>query len=348
MTTQAIKGDRNTRDPSEALRRIITLYCETLYTSMPGIALEGYNKETRRVSVRPAIQRSQRVAGEPDAFMDRMVIPNVPVLFPSWGGFSVHGEIQAGDAVDLIFSMRSTAEFKKAIANLPTEYPQGADGSVAPFPDRMMDRLDVVAVPGYYLADEDRPLGTLAISKDHEKGSPVEALFEEDSIKARALQMRLTAHAGQTTPPSGSPSVPAKSAVPEVDISDLDVSAHGTTPTNINSAFSGVTNGNARVIDLNDLRTKLNEVITYIKKNATDIKVGVEPKVNEIIMELNDEVSEKELIRADSIGAQSAHTPSENSVILEHLGGNAAIVLDGDRIDIMGDVYINGREIKVP
>ena len=99
------------------------------------------------------------MAGEPDAFMDRMVIPNVPLLFPSWGGFSVHGEIQAGDAVDLIFSMRSTAEFKKAIADLPTEYPQGADGSVAPFPDRMMDRLDVVAVPGYYLADEDRLAG---------------------------------------------------------------------------------------------------------------------------------------------------------------------------------------------
>ena len=346
MTTQAIKGDRSTRDPSEALRRIITLYCEALYTSMPGI-ITMYDRDTRRASVRPAIQRSQRVAGEPDAFMDRMVIPNVPILFPSWGGFSVHGEIQAGDAVDLIFSMRSTAEFKKAIADLPTEYPQGADGSVAPFPDRMMDRLDVVAVPGYYLADEDRPLGTLAISKDHEKGSPVEALFEENSIKARALQMRLTAHAGQTAPPSGSPSVPSKSAVPEVDISELNVSAHATL-TNINSPFSGVTNGNARVNDLNDLRTKLNEVITYIKKNATDIKVEVEPKVNQIIMELNENVSEEELVRADSIGAQSAHTPSEESIILEHLGGNAAIVLENDRIDIMGDVYINGREIKVP
>ena len=71
------------------------------------------------------------------------------------GGVSVFtARYKQGDAVDLIFSMRSTAEFKKAIADLPTEYPQGADGSVAPFPDRMMDRLDVVAVPGYYLADE--------------------------------------------------------------------------------------------------------------------------------------------------------------------------------------------------
>ena len=91
----------------------------------------------------------------------------------------------------------------------------------------------------------------------------------------------------------------------------------------------------------------MNAVITYISKNTGDIQT-TEGKVNTIIGKINNDINEEELVRADSIGAQSVHTPSENSVILEHLGGNAAIVLDGDRIDIMGDVYINGREIKVP
>ena len=79
-----------------------------IHTALPG-SIIAYNAETRRADVNIAI-RTVSTSGE---VSDRAPILNVPVVFPSGGGYSMTFPLVAGDAVLLVFSERSLETWKQ-------------------------------------------------------------------------------------------------------------------------------------------------------------------------------------------------------------------------------------------
>lgn len=83
----------------------------TLHTAMPGI-IEVYDPVRRRARVQPAL-RMMMTNGDA---VDRTPLVNVPVLFPSGGGYSFLFPLAQGDPVLLLFNERGIAAFKESFA----------------------------------------------------------------------------------------------------------------------------------------------------------------------------------------------------------------------------------------
>ena len=100
--------DTKYRDSIESLEFILNQFRKSIYTSIPA-TIESYDATSKRAKVLPAINR---------LFTDNTNAPlppltNVPVIFPSGGGFTMHFPIVSGDVVMLIFSMRGIQNFKQ-------------------------------------------------------------------------------------------------------------------------------------------------------------------------------------------------------------------------------------------
>lgn len=78
-----------------------------LHTMVPGI-VQSYNQQTKRAVVRPALRRVRTDGGT----FDLPAIVNVPIVFPSGGGFTLVFPLQNGDALPLVFSQRGLSRFK--------------------------------------------------------------------------------------------------------------------------------------------------------------------------------------------------------------------------------------------
>ena len=94
--------------PGKMVEFLIEQRLKYLYTAMPGVVV-SFNAATRRARVQPAFP----IIDVEDNEMRRSQIPNVPVIFPSLGGYTMHGELKAGDPVWLAYSMRGLANFKR-------------------------------------------------------------------------------------------------------------------------------------------------------------------------------------------------------------------------------------------
>ena len=114
---------------------------KTLNTSMPGI-IEKYDYPTKRCFVKPAIQL---LKAEPDnqnnpsesLLVSRATISNVPVLFPSFGGYTILFPVRVGDTVQILFNQRGLDQFKKTFEESP------------PSPERYLNIIDAVVIPGF-------------------------------------------------------------------------------------------------------------------------------------------------------------------------------------------------------
>ena len=101
-------GDKQTPEtPGKMVEFLIEQRLKYLYTAMPGIVV-SFDPATRRARVQPAFS----IIDVEDNEMRRSEIPNVPVLFPALGGYTIYGELKAGDPVWLDYSMRGLANFK--------------------------------------------------------------------------------------------------------------------------------------------------------------------------------------------------------------------------------------------
>ncbi len=98
---------------SEVIARAIESRLGDLYTAMPG-RVESYDRATQTASVTPQVRRTLPTTDE-DIYIneDLPVIPNVPVLFPRGGGFSITFDLVKGDYVQLVFQMFSTAQWRQ-------------------------------------------------------------------------------------------------------------------------------------------------------------------------------------------------------------------------------------------
>ena len=120
--------EKKNRRMTEALNTILAEWRKGLYTAMPA-TIASYNPSTKRADVQPAI-RTQLREGEP---ILKPVLTNIPVLFPSGGGWALaFNNLPAGEPVMLLFSQRGIGHFKKSYG---VENPSGGvmqmDGAVA-------------------------------------------------------------------------------------------------------------------------------------------------------------------------------------------------------------------------
>lgn len=92
---------------SEALNFIFEQRFKGIYTCLPGVIV-SYDQATKRAAVQPALRRILT----DDTEEQLPVIQNVPVCFPTGGGFSLLFPVVAGDTCLLAFSQRGIENFK--------------------------------------------------------------------------------------------------------------------------------------------------------------------------------------------------------------------------------------------
>lgn len=92
-------------DAEESLRLAMDDKVSSIWTALPGI-VSAVNLAANTVSVQPAIQGAVTDANGNVSNVNLPVLVDVPIVFPSAGGFSLTFPIVAGDEVLVIFSSR--------------------------------------------------------------------------------------------------------------------------------------------------------------------------------------------------------------------------------------------------
>lgn len=103
-----------------------------VHTALPG-TVETYDPEAKRARVQPAI----RLLLTDGTTRRRSPLINVPVVFPSGGGYTLLFPVEAGDTVLVVFSQRGLAAFKRAF--------EESDPTLG----HLFDASDGVALPGF-------------------------------------------------------------------------------------------------------------------------------------------------------------------------------------------------------
>ena len=103
-------GDKNNiANLSSVINKGISEYLKDVHTSLPGI-IEEFDPETQLAKVQPAIKRKFITRDGDREFITPVNLPlliNVPVIFPSGGGFQLTFPVAKGDECLLSFCERS-------------------------------------------------------------------------------------------------------------------------------------------------------------------------------------------------------------------------------------------------
>lgn len=116
---------------SEALSFIFEQRFKGIYTCLPGIIV-SYDPSTKRAAVQPALRRILT----DDSEQQLPIITNVPVCFPTGGGFSLLFPVAPGDTCVLVFSQRGIENFKETYEQ---EKPD----------EGLLDLNDAIAIMGF-------------------------------------------------------------------------------------------------------------------------------------------------------------------------------------------------------
>lgn len=117
----------------ENLRFFWEQVSKTIRTTVPGIVVRYQPGPPARVTVRPAMDLLLTDGGT----MPRPVLTDVPVIWPSGGGFTFVWPLSPGDAVLVAFCERDISGFK-------------ADRQARRLPsNRVMSEADAVVLPGF-------------------------------------------------------------------------------------------------------------------------------------------------------------------------------------------------------
>ncbi|MCK5133232.1 MAG: hypothetical protein KAR40_13905 [Candidatus Sabulitectum sp.] len=84
---------------------------EKMWVYIPGI-IESYDQATKRCTVRPAINIKLKDGGT----VAPAAIKNVPVMWPSGGGFTILSPLPTGSPVEILFSQRGITQFKESFS----------------------------------------------------------------------------------------------------------------------------------------------------------------------------------------------------------------------------------------
>lgn len=116
---------------TDALQFVFNQLLKDIWISIPGI-IESYNQSTKRCIVTPAI-KIRKTDGTTET---QSSIVNVPVVWPSGGGFAILSPLPKGTPVKIWFSQRGITAFKETF----TESDPGG---------RLFDKEDACVVAGY-------------------------------------------------------------------------------------------------------------------------------------------------------------------------------------------------------
>ena len=128
----SMNRDTDYANMAQSIRFAIRQSLKDLYTCMPGI-VESYDAETRRAVVKGAL----KVVTTKKEEIEREAIHNVPVVFPSGGGFAMTFPLEPGDPVLLVYSQRGLANWEKTL------------GVAAPDMFGFLSEKDAIAIPGF-------------------------------------------------------------------------------------------------------------------------------------------------------------------------------------------------------
>lgn len=111
----------------------------SMQTALPAW-VEEYDPEKKTASVRPVFTDYYLLDDGTSEKLDYPVIPNVPVLFPRGGKWSMTFPLKQGDPVLLVCSQRSLDEW----------FASDGKTQVSPADLRMMDVSDAICIPGLF------------------------------------------------------------------------------------------------------------------------------------------------------------------------------------------------------
>jgi len=92
-------------DPEAVYRTAVASALAAVWTMLPGI-VQSYDATTQTATVQPAIQGNITAPDGTVTAVSLPVITDVPVQFPSGGGFSLTFPVKAGDECILVFGSR--------------------------------------------------------------------------------------------------------------------------------------------------------------------------------------------------------------------------------------------------
>lgn len=122
-------------DEQEALRMAMDGRLSSLWTAIPGI-IQSVDLAKMTVTVQPSIQGQIQNPDQSYSFVNYPLLVDVPIVFPSGGGFILTFPLVAGDEVLVIFSARC----------IDSWWQNGGIG--VPMEFRLHDLSDGFAIPG--------------------------------------------------------------------------------------------------------------------------------------------------------------------------------------------------------
>lgn len=151
---------------TDAIQFVFNQFIKDIFVSIPG-TIVSYNSTTKRCRVKPAINILLTTGDT----LSPSEIVNVPVLWPSGGGFSLLSPLPVGSPVEIKFSQRGITKFKESFS-------QADPGN------GMFDKEDAHVIPSY---------GGLSVTPATEDGISMQSedgtnyIFVEDgNVKIKA------------------------------------------------------------------------------------------------------------------------------------------------------------------
>ena len=146
-----------------------------LHTAEPGKVISYQAGTPPIASVQPVTRGMILLSDETYEEESRAIIPNVPVMFPCGGGYSITWPLAAGDDVLIIYAERSIAGWKKSGA-----------GDQSPGDPRRHNESDAIAIPigrpgatpGFVITGDDIRLGDSAAMHPLAYGDVVKDIVE--------------------------------------------------------------------------------------------------------------------------------------------------------------------------
>lgn len=123
--------EKNYSNLTDVLQFAFNQFLKNLYISIPGV-IESYDPEKKRCRVKPALN-IRLTDGET---VEQSTIINVPVVWPSGGGFTFISPLPEGEPVVIMFSQRGITQFKETFSTVDPG-------------NGIFDKEDAYVMPGY-------------------------------------------------------------------------------------------------------------------------------------------------------------------------------------------------------
>lgn len=92
-------------DPAEMIRAALRGMANGIWTALPGI-VESVNLAAQTVTVQPSVREQVMMDDGTPASVPLPLLPDVPIIFPSGGGYSLTFPVEPGDECLVVFADR--------------------------------------------------------------------------------------------------------------------------------------------------------------------------------------------------------------------------------------------------